>query len=201
MAMPSSHDVNAIPDFFLWLRTSRKKGTPNPPSEVAHDFIPQQKILEFFTNETRLKKMLRSLGEDNDLLAQLDTIRDRYSKIFLILFKMREEKLLMYFITHPDLEDNKLPFAIEPVNFPKIDGLFQRFREAQREFCAAIFRLGETDTNLGGMILPIVEKEVLRRGHNNTVSKVRLDHTQHQFYTPSSSIVVSTKFRPSNILD
>lgn len=144
--------------------------------------MPLPDLEAYLKAESRTSKLLRALYFERDHQVIVDTLEDRYIRVFTILTLIGKGRYVEHFIQHPNLRDNQLPFLEKPAHFPTDPNdrtFWDSFYEKQFAFCAHHFRYNENYTKLEDLfILPIVSKEALGQGGSAAIYKIKL----HPYY-------------------
>ncbi|KAH8707100.1 hypothetical protein GQ44DRAFT_691570 [Phaeosphaeriaceae sp. PMI808] len=134
-------------------------------------FVPRRVLHNYLTPE-RIKKLLEITTSQS---LKWEVVRTKYLAVFMILLTIDRGIYITHFIRHNHLADAFLPFQNEG-NWPSdFRMFFEKFEQAQGEFCAQVLSSDTLDDkDLGEkIVVPIIACEVLKEGDSKT-SKVQI---------------------------
>lgn len=179
------------------------KGLGGAQLDKRPSYVPDQKIIEYFTADRNIKKLLERLDPDNTLVPYQDTIVNEYRKVFCILLMIGRAQHIRTFIKHDNLNDGKLPFEGKPPQFPlALDGqdFFQRFQEVQWQFCAMPFTYNMDLVYNDARILPIMTKDAIGSGGSSLIFKVVINQKYDKLDPPGGAEKVRMVFPPTSLI-
>ena len=167
-----------IQDHFTWVNKARLQGIGSTIGLVIdRPFIPDPDIEAYFDSVQPIKKLVAALFPDDATQVDLEAIRKKYAKVFLILLRIGKGSFITSFLRYDSLSDQYLPFRLRPDRFPASTAdakFFESFYEHQWEFCARRFEHAIHQQFDDHLILPIIEKEKLGGGGSAVVHKIKL---------------------------
>ena len=192
----------AIQDFYEWVDKNRVNGILGPSETVDCPFMPLPLLESHFKAPGRLRQILKALFPEDSLspINPEDILRGRV-RIFAILILINRGRCIKTVLRYPTLQDSYLPFLKEPSHFPRdADGdssIWSAFSKKQFQFCPHTFERGMRDTELeDDTVLPIIRKDLIRRGGSAAIYKIKL-HAEYDCLTspdhPNQVIVPSTR--------
>lgn len=142
-------------------------------------FIPMSDLQTEFTKPEKIEELLKALIKNTFQHTQYaHKIRHLYLRPFMILICAGHGNMILHFMKHQSLQDDRLPFRGGPPDgFPISSGsdlIWQKFNEHQWKFCAMDMRYNMDLELSKDDLLPIVSKEILAGGASATTSKVQI---------------------------
>lgn len=178
MVEPQLDDNPHIQELLTWYEGARQLGIGNAGLEIDRPFIPDPEIEALFEDIRATKKLLAALFPNGNPQVDPETIRKKYTKVFLILLLTGNGRFIAWFVRHDSLCDRYLPFRSRPAGFPNSTtngDFFPSFCREQWAFCARIFQFGiHQHFDAKDLILPIISKEKLGGGGSAIVHKINL---------------------------
>lgn len=127
-------------------------------------FIPESSVKNFFSDATLKQLLSRHIPRERRDAACRD-IRKGYLRVYCILLDIHKPHLIEHFTHHPELQDARLPFRLQPTDFPQDEPLlWSEFYQAQRIFCPATLTDQQWTLYCEEQVLPIVSKKRLQGG-------------------------------------
>ena len=165
-------------EFLQWFEGAQCKQSGKDGPGDGRSFIPYPKIEEYFRDNSRVRRLLKTAFEDVDPLpVGVEEIRNNYSKVFSILLSIGRGSYIACFVRRPSLSDQHLPFSSSTTYFPHTPTdpeLFANFNAQQWSLCAPMFDCSMNIDFEESTILPIVRKEELASGGSATTHKIIL---------------------------
>ena len=178
MVTQQPDDHPCIQDHFTWVNRARLQGIGNTTGLVIdRNFIPDPDIEAYFDSVRPIKNLVAALFPDVATQVDLEAIRKKYAKVFLILLQIGKGSFITSFLRYDSLSDQYLPFRIRPDLFPASTAdvkFFESFYEHQWEFCARRFEPEIHQQFDDHLILPIIKKEKLGGGGSAVVHKIKI---------------------------
>ena len=178
MVKQQPDDNPYIQDHFTWAKKARVQGIGNTTGLVIdRQFIPDPEIEAYFDSVRPIKNLVAALFPDDAIQVDLEAIRKKYARVFLILLSIGKGSFITSFLCCDSLSDQYLPFRVQPDRFPASTAdanFFASFYRIQWEFCARIFEPAIHQQFDDDLILPIIYKEKLGGGGSAVVHKIKL---------------------------
>lgn len=185
-------DYRPLQDFHQYLHESFIR-TDNPITSKEEEFVPFERIKEYFEEEEHLINILIAIFPDEEPIPVDDSVVQRhYLKTLCILLSIGGARYIRHFVEHDGLRDARLPHPSKPPNFPispARPNLWALFYEKQWVFCAAEMHYTINNSLESDRILPIVKREMLGEGGSAVVSRIVLHKSFNKLHdNPSSSV-------------
>ena len=188
MAAPKG-SFDHLPETSAFLSFLRKAAIEGYSQSQTKVFTPKCALQDYFGRRRgSLSRLLDETLHGERHPPSAETVSTEFIAIYAILITIGQPQFLKRFIEHGFCDD-KLPLQVEPPSFPTTtDGgsLFERFEHAQWQFCPLRFRSGGVGYHIQpAYILPLRERERLRRSPPATVYKVKV-HEDYDLFRSSS---------------
>ena len=152
-------------------------GCGGSKDEEKRKYIPLGKLRERLTR-SRVADLLAALFNNEERSApDVDIIIRHYLRPFAILLRIGEGKMISQFVKHKNLQDDRLPFDHEPLQFPSSTqrNIFAAFHQEQWAFCPLTLEYS-MDVQIGpDEILPITSKEQIDEGGSSITYIIIVD--------------------------
>jgi hypothetical protein len=152
-----------------------------PCIDERGSFVPQEALRQYLTN--RQDRVLRRLLEEFSVdPSRVDTIRENYLFVFVILIQIGEGAKISEFSRLELPRDGRLPFPDGDKQYwpESYHVFFPQFCKEQRQFCVRVWNKRWLNGRVldDEELLPILKQETIRNGSNSVISEIELfpDH-------------------------
>lgn len=196
MVKTQPDDDTNIQDVLTWAKGARQLGIGDAGLEIDRPFIPEPDIEAYFEDIQRIQKLLAALFPNGAPQVHPETIRKKYTKVFLTLLLTGHGQFIKLFVRYDSLCDRYLPFRFQPAHFPQSTtdaDFFTSFYRQQWEFCAPSFQYRvDVQFDDKDLILPIISKEKLGGGGSAIIHKIKVHPAYNMLGREGSSRDIST---------
>ena len=166
-----------VQNFRDWVQRTKVKPVFDSETPASGEFLPERDVALFFGDTAKITALLEAALPD--VLVHASEVSLRCAKVFAILLLIGYPEFIKHFLSHANLSDSHLPLLECPNNFPKVDGMFERFQKQQWLLCPHKFEYISFDVVIErDCILPITEKKEIGKGGSSKVYAIKL-HEQY----------------------
>ncbi|KAG8534333.1 uncharacterized protein KY384_001177 [Bacidia gigantensis] len=175
-------------------------GTKQPKQKMQSPrYMLKSTLQDYLQRDGRVEILLQELfrhDDPHDNPPDADIIRKHYLRPFVILLRLHQGSMIKLFTKYENLQDHKLPILSKPPNFPisaEID-LWEAFKKNQWLFCPVRLQYGMSRDVLPEEILPFQFEELLGRGGESSVYKVKIHPECHSLLpTPKARTIANAQ--------
>ena len=171
--------ADALQAFHTWRHSSEAQllGIGGPDLEPTCPFIPRTNLENYFNQPHQLEGLLDAvLNSKQRPAVDANYVRDHYLQSFATLLCIGQGSWIYHFQQYHSLRDQKLPHRTRPDVFPiTIPDIFEKFKDAQWQFCVPTLEYNMNERYKEEDILPIISKEKIGEGGSAIVYKIVVD--------------------------
>src|SRR5215469_314382 len=199
-----------IQDFEHFVTSRCRQGSRGALSNSAPDagclYLPKSALVEFFSDEDRLLRILRHVMPSPDNPGQSSAVFEYikegdYHKVLAILLLIGRGDAIKAFIEDPDLSDEKLPLD-NPHKFPRQasdPAFFNEFCSRQWMFCVQKLRYRPFVKLNANKILPYKIERSLGQGTSSKALVITVDPEYNELFSSSVGRLYTENHVPPHV--